>query len=101
MVEGGTLRDVYPLWGVFDNWTTRVGHGRRRRSCRGICATRGDLPSGARIAARLGEAGEAGRHEVHGDDQQASRGLLQLQHETDELRRAETRARPRSDWRIR
>ena len=38
------------------------------------------LPSQAQRRARLGAAGQARRAEVHGDDHQASRGLLPLGH---------------------
>ena len=43
--------------------------------------------------ARLGEAGEARRAEVHGDDDQASRGLLPLRHQADRLLCAQSRVR--------
>src|SRR5881628_3091935 len=52
-------------------------------------------------AQRLGQAGSRCGPEVHGDDNQASRRLLQLRHQADRLLRSQAGARARPGPRIR
>ena len=58
------------------------------------------LSSQAQRRARLGSASQTRRPEVHGDDDQASRGLLQLGHATDRLQRHGPGARARPGARV-
>ena len=55
----------------------------------------------AASGARVGRAGETGRHEVHGDDHQAPRGLLPVGYAADRLQRRQARPGPRPGARIR
>ena len=47
--------------------------------------------------ARLGPPGQTGRPEIHGDDHQAPRRLLQLRHQADQLLRRPSRV-PAATW---
>ena len=62
----------------------------------GVRGPRQALPAEAERRPRLGAAGPPRRPEVHGDDDQAPRGLLPLRHPDDELLRTEAGAWARS-----
>ena len=75
-------------WGLYSiigqhEWAKESG-GRSAGAVRVPCQK---LSSQAECGARVGAAGQARRAKVHGDDHQASRGLLPLGFEVDRLQR--------------
>src|ERR1043166_7665774 len=53
-------------------WPPRMGDGERRHPGEGVRAVRRPLQAEARRCARLGQSRQTRRHEIHGDDHQAS-----------------------------
>jgi hypothetical protein len=52
------------------------------------------------LGAGMGEAGQSGWHEVHGDDDETPRGFLQLRHKIDDLLCPQARPRTRPGARV-
>src|SRR5262245_33399136 len=90
MVARGKIRNVHSLGCVQRVWTSRMGDGDGRHTGHRVREDRKSLHSQAERRTRLGEAGQAGRDEVHGDDHEASRRFLPLRYEDYELLRPQT-----------
>jgi hypothetical protein len=85
MVACRKIRDVHLLWPFQPACAAGMGDGERSHpGCR-VPEAGSAIRSPAGYCPGIGQAGPASRDEIHGDDDQASRGLLQLRYETDRL----------------